>query len=504
MKIVKFKILSTVLVLSLGWACVERRFIAPQEIGLGNSPKIIVVTLNDGTRMTIKDPILRDDKISGETSGAKNRQIAVTDVESVQIVRHNWTAPILLIGSAVVAVWLIGGESHAPERPPSVSSCPLVYSYDGERYVLDAEPFGGAIAKGLKRTEWLSLDHLKEFAGQYRIVTTNDLDETEFTDEMKLVVIDHPRGSVVVPDAQGRVHTFSHPTSPARAWDRAGRDIRSFVSASDGIFWPGFVDKGRPTGDAEIRDSLTFEFPKPAGARTAKLVAGAWTTMMGSRAAKGFLELYGAAIGEFYDDVDGMGPGYRRVMSWYINEELYLLKVWVETKEGWKRRALIYGGGPIIAKEKACLLDISDVSGDVLRIRLNPPSGFWKLDRIAVSYAENVPVNIIEIAPVSAMDSRGDDVLGLIAANDNAFYEMPEKGDKAELVFIAPPETPGLARTVLLKAAGYYRIHLEAKGEPQRDILDRCYSEPGFAVRYALERAGIKAKKESRKTSRTE
>lgn len=494
MRTLKYKTLAAALALFFSWSCVRMRSIAPQEMGASGLSEKVLVIMKDGTKVTMKDPLVRDNKLFGEISGEKNRQIDLADIISVQVVRRNWSAPILLLGAAGVAVWLMAAESNAPKKPPS-SSCPFVYSFDGEQYVLDAEPYGGAIAKGLKRTEWLPLDHLKEIDGRYRIVATNELDETEFTDEMKLVVVDHPEGSAVVPDAQGRVHTFVHPLPPVRAWDRAGRDIRSFVSASDNYLWPGLAETDDRAGSDGLRDSITFEFPKPADARTAKLVAGAWTTMMGSRAAKGFLELYGNKVQEFYDDVNGFGPGYRRVMSWYLNEELYMLKVWVEAREGWKPRALIYGGGPFIAKEKACTLDVSDVPGDVLRIRLNPPLGFWKLDRIAVDYSVDLPVNVLEIAPVSAVNQQGNDMRDLLEAGDDAFYKMPAKGNRAELVFIAPPPAAGLSRTVLLKATGYYEVHLDAKGEPRRDILDRCFNEPGFALRYALEVAGKKAGK---------
>lgn len=191
MKTLKFKALSAAVAMFFSWSCVEMRSIAPQEIGSVGSPTKVLVTMKDGTQMTMKEPVLRENKIIGETAADKNRQIDLTDIKSVQVVRRNWSAPVLLLGAAGVAVWLLVGVSTAPSPPPS-SSCPFVYSFDGEQYVLDAEPYGGAIAKGLKRTEWLSLDHLKEIDGRYRIVATNELDETEFTDEMKLVVVDHP------------------------------------------------------------------------------------------------------------------------------------------------------------------------------------------------------------------------------------------------------------------------------------------------------------------------
>ncbi|PIU45115.1 MAG: hypothetical protein COS95_05515 [Ignavibacteriales bacterium CG07_land_8_20_14_0_80_59_12] len=42
-------------------------------------------------------------------------------------------------------------------------------------------------------------------------------------------------------------------------------------------------------------------------------------------------------------------------------------------------------------------------------------------------------------------------------------------------------------RSILLKATGYYDIHLAAKGDPQTAVLDRIHNEPGFTLKYASE-----------------
>jgi bisphosphoglycerate-dependent phosphoglycerate mutase len=53
-------------------------------------------------------------------------------------------------------------------------------------------------------------------------------------------------------------------------------------------------------------------------------------------------------------------------------------------------------------------------------------------------------------------------------------------------VFDSPPQRYGTVRTVLLKASGYYDIHLEAKGKPQLATIEKLEKEPGYAVQYAF------------------
>jgi hypothetical protein len=50
-------------------------------------------------------------------------------------------------------------------------------------------------------------------------------------------------------------------------------------------------------------------------------------------------------------------------------------------------------------------------------------------------------------------------------------------------------------RTLILKASGYYDIHLEGKGKPQLQIIDKLHSEPGFVIQYAYKEY-LKWKKE--------
>src|SRR5215470_10413722 len=104
-------------------------------------------------------------------------------------------------------------------------SCPFVYSWDGEKYSFDAEPYGGAITKGLERDDYSELEHLRADHGVYRLLLTNEVDETQFTNLMELWVVDAPAGTRIVADEFGNLHPLMHPQPPVAAADRSGNDL---------------------------------------------------------------------------------------------------------------------------------------------------------------------------------------------------------------------------------------------------------------------------------------
>jgi hypothetical protein len=365
-------------------------------------------------------------------------------------------------------------------------SCPFIYSFNGERYVFDAEPFGGAICEGLKRTEWCALEEIKEIQGRYNILVTNEVDETQYTDELKLVTVDHAPGAEVVSDAFGKMHTLSNPLPPRRAYDGKGRDLLPAVGANDWKFWLNRTAEMSRDMDGPTKEELIFEFVKPGGARQARLIFNGCTTLWGSQMIKRLLDLRGNTVQEWYNDVNSRGHSLMKTRMMDLREELFQLHLRVETPRGWTSKGLIRGGGPLVSESRLYSFDISDVPGDVLRVKLTPAATFWMINSLAVDYSEDQPFLVNEVGPLEAHDALGRDVRDLLSLEDGQYLAMPHTGDTARVSFLAPPQKEGSERSVFIKAGGYYDIHLEAKAAPQTEIIQRIASEPGFVTRYAI------------------
>jgi hypothetical protein len=481
--------------------CAKYKYVSPyQEEEIEGASKIIVTTSPsspDCCRHELTGATLGDRTLTGYDPADKKVVIALSSIQSIMTVhtqaRAVWYVLAVaasagaVVGSAVVLKRLHEEAAEAPP-PPEGESCPFFYSFDGKGYVFEAEMYGGSITRGLERTEWCRLEHLVESNGRYLLRVTNELPETQHINEVALVVVDHPESTMVVPNIRGRIHTISKPVPPLSAYDGRGNDIRAALARRDGVFWRTGPAKRDPSNEEDLRDELILEFPKPAGAEKVKLLVNCSATDWAALVAREFLTPYGSGLADWYADVDRGGPELQKVLDWYYREELYVLQVHVQTSRGWETREVIFGGGPFASKDKVYVLDLSDVPGDRLKIKLRPPAYFWRLDHLAVDYSEDLPVFTTEIEAARAVDRPGNDVRRILAANDDAYLVMPKIGDSADLEFAAPPERPGMSRSVVLKAGGFYRIHIQSQGEPQADLIDRLNYQPGYTIRYALEK----------------
>jgi hypothetical protein len=165
--------------------------------------------------------------INRDTIEAKVRNVpysvAVQDVQRLWVERRGVSAPRtigLTVGIAAVALGTLVAVVVATKQ-----SCPFVYSWDGSQYVFDAEPYGGAISRGLERDDYSELEHIREQNGVYKLLVTNEVDETQYTNLMELWVVDHARGSRVVSDENGMLRSFTEIQKLSAARDRDEKDL---------------------------------------------------------------------------------------------------------------------------------------------------------------------------------------------------------------------------------------------------------------------------------------
>jgi hypothetical protein len=458
----------------------------------------IVITFGKNAADVVKNIAV----VSGFSEDGDPINIDVSEILYVNVLRLDGLLTGLLVTGIVAGVVvLISAASISNKwgsKPTTTSSggnsggygyCPIIYSNDSSKYVLDAQPLGGAFTKGLQRADFSKLNYVKDVSGKYKLLIRNDKPEAQRIDQLSLFVVEHSKYSEVFPDLNGNFYTFNNLQSPVIAVDEYGKNINKFIAKRDNIFWQTKL----PLNDCDLIDKhqhqLNFVFPKPSGQTKAKLIINAGTSQWGVNMLDEFLKLFGNDIDAWYEKIDNMRKdeiANEEMMQLAIREELYYLNLKVKEDEGWNSQGLIFGGGPYVTETRTYDLDLSNVSGDSLSIQLNPPYSFWTIDYIAVDYGEYLKTAVNEYNLSHAYDKNGIEILDVLLAEDNEYYELEFADDYFLAEFDAFTMSDANEHSFFLKTSGYYDFYLPRDHPMQTDILYEIVNVPGKAVEYSM------------------
>jgi hypothetical protein len=442
--------------------------------------RIVGITTKTGGEITFNPPgaIVRNNNLEASVNN-KPYSISMDQIERFWVERREISALRtigLTVGLVVGAIGVLVIIAVATKE-----SCPFVYSWDGQKYVFDGEPYGAAITRGLERDDYSELERLVPDKGLYRLMISNEVAETQYTNLMELFVTDH-RSDRIAMDSDGNLYTITSVQAPTAAVDETGQDLLPWFKATDRRIWE--PDPETNPG-ASVRQEIRITFPKPESASTTKLLVNSATSLWGSYMIKELSELRGDSINDWYAAIDNSEQDRAALQAWSEREELFNLKIDVEEEGRWVQRGWLLGGGPFVLEDRVVSLDTSQVKGNRLNIRIRPPKGFWAFNSFAVDCTPNLPVELMTLHPIECRDSDGLDRLAQIAANDDSYYEMTNIGNRGYISFNAPPLRPDMKRTVILHTRGYYKLHLDSKGQPNQDLLTRIMTVPDALARFS-------------------
>lgn len=411
--------------------------------------------------------------------------IKIKDIQSVMVEKEEVNPGLTVLATLGVLAVLAGFATAI--YMATKESCPFIYSFDGEKFVFDGEPYGGAITESLTKTDFSRLENLKPVDGKYKLLMRNEADETQHTDEMKLLVIDHPVNTEVAPDIKGNMSVFGKNFPPLSVTDETGKDMSIFFNKKDNIQWQTDMPDEMAFDTSKLRNELVLKFPKPKGAKNVKLLVNAGTGLWGGYMIKLMLNLRGNKVDQWYDSLNKKGSELMKLHQFIEREELYLLKVNVLENEKWTTRGMISPGGPFIDEDRIIDLNIENVTGDTLCIKLNPPFGFWKIDYAGVIYESMSPVNITELNASNALNEKGIDMKAVMSTIDGKYYEMPDSASIATIEFTVPaPALKDMNRSLFLKTTGYYDIHLKKDKPEQTELLEEIFNTPGSVILFSM------------------
>ena len=170
------------------------------------------------------------------------------------------------------------------------SSCPVLFAWDGHRYVLVTDTIGAAVVghwfTPTRRNipdpdEWIKVEGLQLVAanGRLSLRFAEPMEEVNYIDQLRLRAIDHPEGTEVYPEerfldeppfASGRLIVSSAAHSPAGAWDQEGKSVLASLSQRDHTFVSDFTKL--PYDGFASQHTLTLDIGPWTGANPLRML----------------------------------------------------------------------------------------------------------------------------------------------------------------------------------------------------------------------------------------
>jgi hypothetical protein len=368
--------------------------------------------------------------------------------------------------------------------------CLYVYSITSEGRFRDNVPYALSILPSWEAYTRGTMAHLKPEGGRLAIQLSEELPEINSVNKVDLSAVDHPAGTRVMPDRAGRLHTLSNLVGPASCMAEDGTDCLDELKAEDTNTYLFDIARLKGKSVPDLQDSLTLEFPKPAGATRAKIIlkgsdAGlityVWWKLLseiGSEDMDSFLGILGGGsegqiFGSFVDDKAKMAVEMWDGSQWIKVGSDYI--AFYKDREGGETMFLT--GLP--------------KGGDTLKLRILLTVGTFYIDSLLVDYSDDLPVSETRLNMVSAETNGGADVSGKISADD-ANYLVLRKGEYADVVFADSPYgvQPGMERSYVVGAKGHFTFDVGDSGRltPEKFLwIMRLFTDDQYLLSYALE-----------------
>ncbi|MDH3244906.1 MAG: hypothetical protein OEM26_09845 [Saprospiraceae bacterium] len=377
-----------------------------------------------------------------------------------------------------------GGTQTGGDYGSIFPSCPLVYVEVDGQYKLDAEPFGGAL---FKSAEFTDIDRLENLAGVddiYRLMIANHPSEKIHLNQLQLQVIDHPAKTEVLPSNSGDLTVIRERIAPKTAVSFENQNVRALLRDHDELVWLASPFDKNPEVKSELRTGVTLAFDRPMTAQHANLILNVQNTEWGVSLQDQILTMQGSELEQWYQKMNESEDLKRELIEAMVREGMLLIKVWDGI--AWKDVGHIWEVGPAVDKHVVVGIDLHSIATDDLKIKIEGPPGVWVVNQMAVDYSDPVQFDQTVVQPATAVNREGVDIRHLIEKIDENYVILEDIEDFIDLTYVVPSERDGWERTVILRSTGYYKVKIEASGEPQTELFNRMMKEPYLFMQHAL------------------
>ncbi len=491
------KYIYLIIILGLWGGCNWQQNVSKRsELEGKNVPYNITILTTDSTLYVLNKFTLLDSSLTGkgiaQKDGIKKEyegELRFKDIVFIKSAQTNLLKTALVVG----AVGFIGAAAISALSTSSVYgitendryyypsggkwSCPFVYAYNGKDFSFVSETFAGAVFSGAERQTSDVFQSLIPFNNKYILKITNERNETDYFNELKLIAVDVPCNIGIVTDNKGGIHTVEKPVLPLSCKDKTGMEQKDKFYAEDGIYWESNINLLDTSDQSSLTDEMVCEFEKPEGAKKIKLIIAAKNTNLGIFAFENIFKLRGQNMLQWYAAIERNQEEKNKMLAWMKREGMLHIKLWEGNK--WIDKTVMPDVGPLVKKSQAAIIDVENITDKKIKIKLESAADLWMIDHIYIDCTEDVPLKITEAKMLEAKNINKGNVSRLIS-NDDDKYLITFPGDTTYAYFNEIPEEAGCKRYYILKSKGYYHLWVDSEGEDYAGLHDRILTEPKY------------------------
>lgn len=398
--------------------------------------------------------------------------IALADISEIKLINRDTAKEIAAFLGGVFGAFVIFTIIVALTK----SSCPYVYTDDGEGFVFEGEIFGGAILKNLEREDYLPLTNLKNFDQSATIRISNELKERQYTNYANLIVASHDPDVNVLLDINGRAHTIHYEKIPLYTNNSLGLNDCQKVAYSDNEDYLFNED------DEDI-NKVIVTFDNSEHIKNPKLILRAKNSLWLDYIYGVVLEKFGFRYDHWMKRQSELPPKERKQI---ITDNHSHLAVYIKDQGEWKSVQNIPTIGPLAKRDFVIPLTLSDASSSTIEIKIETGFMFWDLDKVNMDFSEDRPIDLIEIYPAQIHSSDGHNWSEALMYDDDRYLAQETIGDQVELKYEIPPTSKGKTQSFFLHTKGYYELIREFDGPPQLLELNK-FKDPSYFRTFSRE-----------------
>jgi len=380
-------------------------------------------------------------------------KVVIDSIDLLQFTKFDFGKNIIVYGGAATLTIMGLLANEGPDQPdiyqPGGESCPFIYSWNGDDYVLEGEAFGSAFGKSLEIKTSCMLPSLYENNSQLKIKITNERPETHYLNSVELIAIETDCNATPYFDTNHNIWPVYNLKSPIIAEDHSDNNILEQISKVDGSYWQS--DLAQASFPNNFEDQIELQYINSTSSDEVTIILHAINTKIANFVFDNIFKFLGDRSLSFIRAVEN-DPQMTAIIKNWLKECSLKFSIW--DGEDWQSVGFVYPEANEVSFNKAIRCRIPNTVCDTIKVRLTCLADVWNIDAVLIDQTPVQPLHCNPVKLKSAIDINEHDVSYQLLKSDDK-YVMLLPSEQIEFSYKANQYKTGKKITYGIQVQGY-------------------------------------------------